>query len=281
VKQGHRRDESLSVTFGETVRPPGTGAGGSQADPRVKKAKDIARKNSGAEARFPSAGPPIPFTPSIEIEDLARQPTLRVPQSGHHSFFLPHALGTPIRTIGIFPRAMKDVVYYVVGPSRSGLQRPALPVAEPRGCISTRRGHPRRCNQPDLLFDVSDVFPKRSWIPSRGTRPHLSFVGRQGSRRSQDHPTVFGACAAHVKQAETTALPVLGKYEAGGAYSGSNPCEAIAAEHPGFAEKKRCGRRRKGDSPAACKPKKVEANKVPPARNDRGASRRTQHEEAR
>ena len=147
VKRGHRAT-ILSVTFGETVRPPG---------PQQEEAKRIRRKEGediaaklGAQARF-LGWPANTISPSWEMKTLLVN-ALRELQANIILFTVPWDTHADHRNLSA---AMKDVMYYV---GHAGMAFDAPPCRLRSAWMYSIEADADELHPPDLLFDVSDVF---------------------------------------------------------------------------------------------------------------------------
>jgi N-acetylglucosamine malate deacetylase 1 len=159
VKRGHRAT-ILNVTFGETVRPPGPEQEEAKRI-RRKEGEDIARK-LGAEVRFLGV-PGNTITPSTEMKTLLVN-TLRELKADVILFTTPWDTHPDHRNLSA---AMKDVVYYVGHP---GLAYNAPPYPLRSAWMYSIEADTEELHNPDLLFDVSDVFQTKLDALT-GTRP--------------------------------------------------------------------------------------------------------------
>jgi LmbE family N-acetylglucosaminyl deacetylase len=188
VKHGHRAT-ILNVTFGETVRPPGPQQEEAKRI-RRKEGEDIARK-LGADVRF-LGWPGNTITPSPEMKTLLVN-TLRELKADVVLFTTPWDTHPDHRNLSA---AMKDVIYYV---GHSGLAYNAPPYPLRSAWMYSIEADTEELHQPDLLFDVSDVF--QSKLDSlTGTRPIFSWA----DTALDDLKIIngFWGLRAHVKQAE-------------------------------------------------------------------------------
>jgi LmbE family N-acetylglucosaminyl deacetylase len=159
VKRGHRAT-ILSVTFGETVRPPGPLQ---EAAKRIRQTEgeDIARK-LGAEARF-LGWPANTIIPSWEMKSLLVN-KLRELKADVLLFPSPWDTHADHRNLSA---AMKDVVYYV---GHQGMAFDTPPYDLRSAWMYTIEAETEEMHHPDLLFDVSDVFDTKL-ASLTGTRP--------------------------------------------------------------------------------------------------------------
>jgi LmbE family N-acetylglucosaminyl deacetylase len=147
VKRGHRAT-ILNVTFGETVRPPGTEQEEAKRI-RRKEGEDIARK-LGAEVRF-LGWPANTIIPSWEMKALLVN-ALRELEANVILFTTPWDTHADHRNLSA---AMKDVMYYVGHP---GMAFDVAPCRLRSAWMYSIEADTEELYQPDLLFDVSDVF---------------------------------------------------------------------------------------------------------------------------
>jgi LmbE family N-acetylglucosaminyl deacetylase len=159
VKRGHRAT-ILSVTFGETVRPPGPEQEEAKRI-RRKEGEDIARK-LGAEARF-VGWPANTIIPSWEMKSLLVN-KLRELKADVLLFPSPWDTHADHRNLSA---AMKDVVYYV---GHQGMAFDTPPHDLRSAWMYSIEAETEEMHQPDLLFDVSDVFDTKL-ASLTGTRP--------------------------------------------------------------------------------------------------------------
>src|SRR5687768_16728148 len=147
VKRGHRAT-ILNVTFGETVRPPGPKQEEARRI-RRKEGEDIARK-LGAEVAF-LGWPANTIIPSWEMKVVLVN-ALRKLQANVILFTCPWDTHADHRNLSA---AMKDVIYYVGHP---GMAFDAPPCNLRSAWMYSIEADTDELHQPDLLFDVSDVF---------------------------------------------------------------------------------------------------------------------------
>jgi N-acetylglucosamine malate deacetylase 1 len=188
VKRGHRAT-ILNVTFGETVRPPGPQQ---EAAKRIrrKEGEDIARK-LGAEARF-LGWPANTIIPSWEMKVLLVN-ALRELKADVILFTVPWDTHADHRNLSA---TMKDVVYYVGHP---GMAFNAAPYPLRSAWMYSIEADTDELHQPDLLFDVSDVFQTK--LDSlTDTRPIFSWA----DKALDDLKIIngFWGLRCHVKYAE-------------------------------------------------------------------------------
>jgi len=188
VKRGHRAT-ILNVTFGETVRPPGP----EQEDAkriRRKEGEDIARK-LGAEVRF-LGWPANTIIPSWEMKELLVN-TLRELKANIILFTCPWDTHADHRNLS---EVMKDVVYYS---GHAGMAFNAPPCDLRSAWMYSIEADTEELHQPDLLFDVSDVFGVKLESLT-GTRPIFSWA----NDALEDMKIIngFWGLRSHVKYAE-------------------------------------------------------------------------------
>jgi LmbE family N-acetylglucosaminyl deacetylase len=164
VKRGHRAT-ILNVTFGETVRPPGPEQEEAKRI-RRKEGEDIARK-LGAEARF-MGWPANTIIPSWEMKEKLVN-ALRELKPNVILFTCPWDTHADHRNLSA---AMKDVIYYVGHP---GMAFNAPPCDLRSAWMYSIEADTEELHNPDLLFDVSDVFDVKL-ASLTGTRPIFAWA---------------------------------------------------------------------------------------------------------
>ena len=164
VKRGHRAT-ILNVTFGETVRPPGPEQEEAKRI-RRKEGEDIARK-LGAEVSF-LGWPANTIIPSWEMKVMLVN-ALRKLQANVILFTCPWDTHADHRNLSA---AMKDVIYYVGHP---GMAFDAPPCNLRSAWMYSIEADSDELHQPDLLFDVSDVFDVKL-ASLTNTRPIFSWA---------------------------------------------------------------------------------------------------------
>ena len=150
VKQGHRAT-ILTVTYGETVRPPG---------PEQEEAKRVRKKEGEDIARILGA----------EAVNLERPGNTIIP-SWEMKALLVNALRRLEANVILFPppwdthadhrnlsATMKDVMYYVGHP---GMAFDAPPVTLRSAWMYDIESPTEELHEPDLLFDVTDVMEQK------------------------------------------------------------------------------------------------------------------------
>jgi LmbE family N-acetylglucosaminyl deacetylase len=159
VKRGHRAT-ILTVTYGETVRPPG---------PQQEEAKRI-RKREGEDiaARLGAAAvnlerPGNTIIPTWEMKSLLVN-ALRRLEANVVLFPPPWDTHADHRNLSA---TMKDVLYYVGHP---GMAFDAPPVTLRSAWMYDLESPTEELHQPDLLFDVTDVMDQKL-AALTGTRP--------------------------------------------------------------------------------------------------------------
>ncbi|MGH2350832.1 MAG: PIG-L deacetylase family protein [Chloroflexota bacterium] len=150
VNRGHRAT-LLSVTFGETVRPPGPEQEEAKRV-RRKEGEDIARK-LGAEAAF-LGWPANTIIPSWDMKALLVN-TLRRLQANVVLFPTPWDTHADHRNLSA---TMKDVMYYV---GHRGMAFDAPPCHLRSAWMFSIEFDTEELHNPDLLFDISDVFAQK------------------------------------------------------------------------------------------------------------------------
>jgi N-acetylglucosamine malate deacetylase 1 len=188
VKRGHRAT-ILNVTLGETVRPPGPEQEKAKIM-RRKEGEDIARK-LGAEARFLN-WPANTIIPSWEMK-VKLVNALRELKANVILFTCPWDTHADHRNLSA---AMKDVIYYVGHP---GMAFDAPPCELRSAWMYSIEADTDELHQPDLLFDVSDVFDVKL-ASLTDTRPIFSWA----ATALDDLKIIngFWGLRAHVKYAE-------------------------------------------------------------------------------
>jgi LmbE family N-acetylglucosaminyl deacetylase len=159
VKRGHQAT-ILSVTYGETVRPPGPEQEKAKGI-RRKEGEDIARK-LGAEAAN-LQWPANTITPSWEMKSLLVNELRRL----RANIILFPPLWDTHADHRNLSAAMKDVMYYVGHP---GMAFDAPPVTLRSAWMYSIEALTDELHEPDLLFDVSDVMEQKVDALT-GTRP--------------------------------------------------------------------------------------------------------------
>lgn len=166
VRRGHRAT-ILNVTLGETVRPPG---------PAQEEAKRIRRQEGediaqalGAEAAFLN-WPGNTIVPSWDMKVLLVN-ALRDLQANVILFPTPWDPHADHRNLS---EAMRDVMYYVGHP---GMAFNAPPCRFRSGWMYGIQADTEELHTPDLLFDISDVFPQKV-AALTGTRPIFDAAGQ-------------------------------------------------------------------------------------------------------
>jgi len=150
VKRGHRAT-ILNVTLGETVRPPGPEQEEAKRI-RRKEGEDIARK-LGAEA-VSLEWPANTIIPSWEMKALLVN-ALRRLQANIVLFPPPWDPHADHRNLS---ETMKDVLYYV---GHRGMAFAAPPCQLRSAWMYDIEADSEELHQPDLLFDISDVFDRK------------------------------------------------------------------------------------------------------------------------
>jgi LmbE family N-acetylglucosaminyl deacetylase len=163
VARGHRAT-LLSVTFGETVRPPGPEQDQAR-EIRRNEGEDIARA-LGAEAAFlGQSGNTI--IPSWEMKTFLVN-TLRRLEANIILFPTPWDTHADHRNLSW---AMRDVMYYV---GHAGMAFDAPPCHLRSAWMYTIEAATEELHEPDLLFDVSADVYARKIAALTGTRPIFS-----------------------------------------------------------------------------------------------------------
>jgi LmbE family N-acetylglucosaminyl deacetylase len=170
VKRGHRAT-MLTITYGETVRPPGAEQEEAKRI-RRREGEDIARK-LGAEAVF-LGWPANTIIPSWEMKALLVN-ALRRLEANVVLFTTPWDTHADHRNLS---EAMKDVMYYVGHP---GMAFDAPPCRLRSAWMYSIEADTEELHNPDLLFDVGDVFEQKLDALT-GTRPIFSEAGQEGTR---------------------------------------------------------------------------------------------------
>jgi LmbE family N-acetylglucosaminyl deacetylase len=188
VKRGHHAT-LLTVTFGETVRPPGP----MQEEAKVirrKEGQDIARK-LGAEVVF-LGWPANTIIPTWEMKSLLVN-ELRKLGANVVLFPCPWDTHADHRNLS---ETMKDVMYYVGHP---GMAFDHPPCRLRSAWMYSIEADTEELHNPDLLFDVSDVFD-RKLAALTDTRPIFSWANAY----LEDLKIIngFWGLRAHVKYAE-------------------------------------------------------------------------------
>jgi LmbE family N-acetylglucosaminyl deacetylase len=159
VRRGHRAT-ILSVTYGETVRPPGPQQEEARRM-RKREGEDIARA-LGAEA-VNLGLPGNTIIPSWEMKALLVN-ALRRLEANVILFPPPWDTHADHRNLS---ETMKDVLYYVGHP---GMAFDAPPCRLRSAWMYTIEMATEELHRPDLLFDVSEVMPQKL-ASLTGTRP--------------------------------------------------------------------------------------------------------------
>jgi LmbE family N-acetylglucosaminyl deacetylase len=191
VKRGHRAT-LLSVTYGETVRPPG---------PQQEEAKHIRRKEGediagalGAEATFLGL-PGNTIIPSWEMKTVLVN-ALRRLEANVILFTTPWDLHADHRNLSA---AMQDVMYYVGHP---GMAFDAPPCRLRSAWMYSLEEDLEELHRPDFLFDVSDVYPQKR-AALTGTRPIFDDAGQTESVEIREVHDRYWGMRCGVRYAET------------------------------------------------------------------------------
>jgi N-acetylglucosamine malate deacetylase 1 len=166
VRRGHRAT-IVSVTYGETVRPPG---------PEQEAAKGVRRTEGEAIARALGAGahflewPANTIIPSWEMKALLVN-ALRRLEANVVLFPPPWDTHADHRNLSA---TMKDVLYYV---GHRGMAFDAPPCRLRSAWMYSIESDSEELHRPDLLFDVSAVFEQKV-ASLTGTRPIFSPAGQ-------------------------------------------------------------------------------------------------------
>jgi LmbE family N-acetylglucosaminyl deacetylase len=171
VARGHRAT-ILTVTYGETVRPPG---------PEQEEARRIRRREGQAIARALGAEavflewPANTIIPSWEMKALLVN-ALRRLEANVVLFTTPWDTHADHRNLS---ETMKDVLYYA---GHRGMAFDAPPCRLRSAWMYSIEADTEELHQPDLLFDVSEVFD-RKLAALTGTRP---IFGPDGEERTRE-----------------------------------------------------------------------------------------------
>jgi LmbE family N-acetylglucosaminyl deacetylase len=166
VKRGHRAT-IVSVTYGETVRPPGPLQEAAKRT-RRKEGEDIARA-LGAAAHF-LEWPANTIVPSWEMKALLVTALRRL---GANVLLFPPPWDTHADHRNLSD-TMKDVLYYV---GHRGMAFDAPPCRLRSAWMYSIEADSEELHQPDLLFDITDVFEQKA-ASLTGTRPIFGVAGQ-------------------------------------------------------------------------------------------------------
>jgi LmbE family N-acetylglucosaminyl deacetylase len=190
VQRGHRAT-ILTVTYGETVRPPGPQQE-EAARVRKKEGEDIARKLGAACVNLERPGNTI--IPSWEMKALLVN-ALRRLEANVILFPAPWDPHADHRNLS---ETMKDVMYYV---GHLGMAFDAPPCQLRSAWMYDIEANTEELHNPDLLFDVSDVMDQK--LDSlTGTRPIFGEAGEQSTRELVEVSNRFWGLRCGVKYAE-------------------------------------------------------------------------------
>ena len=166
VKRGHRAT-TLCVTYGETVRRPGPEQEEAKRI-RAKEGDDIAHKLGAASVYLD--WPANTIIPSWEMKSLLVN-ALRRLEANIILYPTPWDTHADHRNLS---EVMKDVMYYV---GHSGMAFDAPPCRLYSAWMYSLEASTEDLHNPDLLFDVSDVFAQK--LDSlRDTRPIFGVEGQ-------------------------------------------------------------------------------------------------------
>jgi LmbE family N-acetylglucosaminyl deacetylase len=190
VKRGHRAT-ILTVTYGETVRPPGPEQ---EEAKRIRKqeGEDIARTLGATPVNLERPGNTI--IPSWEMKETLVN-ALRRLEANVVLFPPPWDTHADHRNLS---ETMKDVMYYVGHP---GLAFAAPPVALRSAWMYSIEANTEELHNPDLLFDVSDVMDQKR-ASLTGTRPIFDRAGQEGTLELVEVSNRFWGMRCGVKYAE-------------------------------------------------------------------------------
>jgi N-acetylglucosamine malate deacetylase 1 len=166
ARRGHRAT-IVSVTYGETVRPPGPEQEAAKRT-RRKEGEDIARA-LGAAAHF-LEWPANTIVPSWEMKALLVNALRRL---GANVLLFPPPWDTHADHRNLSD-TMKDVLYYV---GHRGMAFDAPPCRLRSAWMYSIEADSEELHQPDLLFDVTDVFEQKA-AALTGTRPIFGAAGQ-------------------------------------------------------------------------------------------------------
>lgn len=190
VKRGHRAT-ILTVTYGETVRPPG---------PQQEEAKRIRKKEGEDIARQLGATavnlewPANTIIPSWEMKSLLVN-ALRRLEANVILFPPPWDPHADHRNLS---ETMKDVMYYV---GHHGMAFDASPCRLRSAWMYDIEADSQELHNPDLLFDVSDVMAQKLDALT-GTRPIFSEAGQRHMRELVEVSNRFWGMRCGVRYAE-------------------------------------------------------------------------------
>jgi LmbE family N-acetylglucosaminyl deacetylase len=190
VKRGHRAT-ILTVTYGETVRPPGPEQ---EEAKRIRKqeGEDIARTLGAAAVNLERPGNTI--IPSWEMKETLVN-ALRRLEANVVLFPPPWDTHADHRNLS---ETMKDVMYYVGHP---GMAFAAPPVTLRSAWMYSIEANTEELHDPDLLFDVSDVMDQKR-ASLTGTRPIFDRAGQEGTLELVEVSNRFWGMRCGVKYAE-------------------------------------------------------------------------------
>jgi LmbE family N-acetylglucosaminyl deacetylase len=166
AKRGHRAT-IVSVTYGETVRPPGPEQEAAKRT-RRKEGEDIARA-LGAAAHF-LEWPANTIIPTWEMKALLVNALRRL---GANVLLFPPPWDTHADHRNL-SETMKDVLYYV---GHRGMAFDAPPCRLRSAWMYSIESDSEELHQPDLLFDITDVFEQKA-ASLTGTRPIFGAAGQ-------------------------------------------------------------------------------------------------------
>jgi LmbE family N-acetylglucosaminyl deacetylase len=190
VRRGHRATV-LNVTYGETVRPPGPEQEDAKRIRRTE-GEDIARK-LGADAVF-LGWPANTIIASWEMKALLVN-ALRRLRANVVLFTTPWDTHADHRNLSA---TMQDVLYYV---GHRGMAFDEPPCDLLSAWMYTIEADSEELHEPDLLFDMSDVFDQK--IDSlTGTRPIFGLAGQQHTRELVEVSNRFWGMRCGTRYAE-------------------------------------------------------------------------------
>jgi LmbE family N-acetylglucosaminyl deacetylase len=190
VQRGHRAT-ILTVTYGETVRPPGPQK---EEAKRIRKqeGEDIARKLGAEAVNLERPGNTI--IPSWEMKALLVN-ALRRLRANVILFPPPWDPHADHRNLS---ETMKDVLYYV---GHAGMAFDEPPCQLRSAWMYDIEADTEELHNPDLLFDVTDVMDQKL-ASLTGTRPIFSEEGQRHTRELVEVSNRFWGLRCGVKYAE-------------------------------------------------------------------------------
>ena len=190
AQRGHRAT-ILTVTYGETVRPPGPQQEEARRI-RKKEGEDIARQLGAAAVNLERPGNTI--IPTWEMKALLVNELRRL-EANVVLFPPPWDPHADHRNLSA---TMKDVMYYVGHP---GMAFDAPPCQLRSAWMYDLEANSEELHLPDLLFDVSDVMDQKR-AALTGTRPIFGEAGERSTRELVEVSNRFWGMRCGVQYAE-------------------------------------------------------------------------------